>query len=658
MQKTIRLLRVVLPIAFFAFIALLVASFRRPEPMKQKVADPIKVTRHGEKPQLESKGFEDTQTIGGRVASRIRAERLVSYNSGWNTLENVHLTIYRVSGLTYELVCSSAQFNAKTKEADAKGGVKVTSSDGVEINTAEIHFDGNRLTNHIPVQFRIDRWRGTAGALDLDVQGETLRLWEKLDATMLPQRPEESAMNLKAAQGIFRRRLNEVEFTEKVVMTHDADQLEGDKMVGRFTADRKALVGFEGIGNVIVRMASNPSAAGGVAGASDLGGRKEITCDRFWSEVTAGEISAINAVGEQRPAHAILDGPPKRDIVARAFRVALANKAVTDLAAADNVVMKELGDAPREVRGDRVTVYFDAASHRAANAIIDGSFRYSDPKNSATAVRANYDIVNDRIVLTAQLGFDPTVISDGQTLKAKTIEFSPKAGSAKATGEVIAQLISKKESVSADGTGVFPASKPVFVNSDVVTMRQGTKTAVFSGNVRAWQETNTLFAQEMQVQGAGDQITARGNVRATLYNASSPGEPARKTPVLSRSDQLFARKNERRIDLLGNVKIDDDQRHVTSEKATFLFDAARKIERIDAETKVVLIDQAAQRKGTGDKVTYLVGKKMIYVTGAPATVTAPNGNVSSQQISIDLARNKVEAMSSTAATQGTYKQTQ
>ena len=74
--------------------------------------------------------------------------------------------------------------------------------------------------------------------------------------------------------------------------------------------------------------------------------------------------------------------------------------------------------------------------------------------------------------------------------------------------------------------------------------------------------------------------------------------------------------------------------------------------------KVVLIDQAAQRKGTGDKVTYLVGKKMIYVTGAPATVTGPNGNVSSQQISVDIARNKVEAMSSTSATQGTYKQTQ
>jgi lipopolysaccharide export system protein LptA len=653
MQKTIRVLRIVLPIAFFAFLAVVAVSYRRPNTRADKPLDPVVATRP-EKPQLESKGFEDVQTIGGRVASRIRAERFVSYTSGWNTLENVHLTIHRPTGLTYELVSPIAQFNSKTKEADAKGGVHVTSSDGVEINTAEIHFDGNRLTNHIPVQFKIDRWNGVAGALDLDVQDETLKLWESMDATMSPAHPGESAMNLKAKQGIFRRRTNEVEFTEKVVMTHDADVLGGDKMVGRFTADRKSLVGMEGIGHIVMKMAGNATATAG----ADFGGRKQINCDRFWSEVTPdGQINAINAVGEAGPAHAVLDGPPPRDIVARAFRVGLTNKVVSEIVAVDNVVMKELGEIPRTVNGDKVTVAFDQATHRASAANIDGGFRYSDPKNSATAVRANYDITGDRLVLTAQLGYDPTVVTDGQTLKAKLIEFSPKAGTAKATGEVIAQLVSKKDGVSADGTSVFPANKPVFVNSDTLNMRQATKTAIFSGNVRAWQETNTLFAQELQVQGAGDQLSARGNVRTTLYNAAAAGEPQRKTPMMSRSDQLFAHKSDRRIELNGNVKIDDEQRHVTSEKAFFNFDANRKIERVDTEGKVVLVDDSTHRKGTGDKMTYLVGKKMIYVTGAPATMTDPNGELRGQEFAFDLARNKVVAGGATSATKGTYKQT-
>src|ERR1044072_3950819 len=102
------------------------------------------------------------------------------------------MTIYRPTGLTYELVCPQAQFNSNTKEADAKGGVRVTSSDNVEVTTAEIHFDGNRLTNHIPVQFKIDEWVGNAGALDLDVQGEELRLYQKVNATTQPSTAAES----------------------------------------------------------------------------------------------------------------------------------------------------------------------------------------------------------------------------------------------------------------------------------------------------------------------------------------------------------------------------------------------------------------------------------------------------------------------------------
>ncbi|MGZ8853065.1 MAG: LPS export ABC transporter periplasmic protein LptC, partial [Thermoanaerobaculia bacterium] len=181
MQRAIRILRIALPIAFVVFILIIVLSWNRAKIGKEKVrTDTIPTSRPKEKVIAESKGFEDTQTVGGRVVSHIVAKRVVAYKSAWNTLEDVRLTLYRQNGLTYELVCPEGEFNSETKEANAKGGVMVTSSDGVEIRTAEIHYDGNRLTNNIPVDFRIDRWRGEAGALDLDVQGETLRLFQSL----------------------------------------------------------------------------------------------------------------------------------------------------------------------------------------------------------------------------------------------------------------------------------------------------------------------------------------------------------------------------------------------------------------------------------------------------------------------------------------------
>ncbi len=161
-----------------------------------------------------------------------------------------------------------------------------------------------------------------------------------------------------------------------------------------------------------------------------------------------------------------------------------------------------------------------------------------------------------------------------------------------------------------------------------------------------------MFADEMQVQGMGDQIAARGNVRTILYNTSSTEQ--RKTPMQTRSDNLAAHKLERRIDLSGGVKIDDEQRHMTGEKAAFYFDANRKMERIEAQEKVVFNDESTGRKGTGDKATYFVARRLVFMYGSPANITDPKGNVSGDQIAIDIARNKVEIMSPTA-TKGTYK---
>lgn len=657
MHRIVRILKYVLPLLFIGFVAVIALNWSKPRrPQAKPEAVPTSTVRPGDKATFVSRVFEDTQTINGHLAMHIKASVLVSFSSGWNTLDDVTLTIYRPNKLTYILSSPHALFNSSTKETDVKGGVRLTSSDGVDIQTAEMHFDGNHLTNHIPVSFKIDRWTGTAGALDLDVQGELLRLFEKLDATMAPETPADGPMHMLAQEGTYRRKENNVDFTTNVVMTRDRDRFNAGHLVGRFGADRRTLTALEGQGSVLMALGANSPLASSGANAE---GRKEITCDHFWSELgPASTINAFNAVADgANMAHAFIEGEVRRDITAKTFRVGLKDKLITDIKADQQVVMKETGgEAPREITGDNVLVNFDMSTHRPGSALINGNFRYKDPKNEARAVRANYDITNDHVVLTAQPGFDPTVNVDGDSLRAKVIEFSPRAGTAKASGDVIAQLTSKPNGggVAADATNMFPAGKPVFVNSDAVTMQQANKTALFTGNVRAWQDTNTLLAKELQVQGAGDQITARGSVRTTLYNIGST--EVRKTPLLARGDTLNARKNDRRIELQGNVVIDDELRHMSAEHAVFLFDANRKIDRVDADTKVVLLDPPTSRKVTGDRARYMVSKHVVYIWGSPAVVTAPTGSTSGQEFLIDLLRNHVDSLSPTIETTGTFKQ--
>lgn len=650
MQRTVRILRIALPILFVGFVLLIVFSWsRRRTPLDNNSGgEPVAITRTGEKPQAESKLFEDTQTIAGRVVSRIRAKRVVAYTSNWNTLEDVALTIYRPNGLTYELVCPQAQFNSQTKEADVKGGVRVTSSDGVVIQTAALHFDGNRLTNHIPVVFTVDRWHGNAGALDLDVESETLHLFDNLDAATSPA-PNDPPMSIKANDGVFRRKENDVNFTKDVHLTRLADKVDADHVAGLFAQNRKTLVNLHGEGHVFMSLGA------AAAPGENLGGRKDITCDRFYSDVDpAGVINGMHAVSDTGLVHAVMDGPPKRDIVAKSVFIALANRAVTQMKAEWQVVMKELGPSPRRIDSDHVTVSFDPAMHKATNAFLEGNVRYNDPKNSAVAIRATYDILNDRVVMSAEPGFDPTVTSEGNVVKAKQIEFSPRAGTARATGSVIAQLVTRS-GPAADGTNIFPANKPVFVNADLLNIRNANKLAIFTGNVRAWQETNTIFAQELQVQGNGDVINARGNVRTVLYNTDTAGKVQRQTPVTSHSDQLSGRKNDRKLDLIGSVKMDDETREMTADHATFFFDANKKLDHVEADGKVVVTESATGRKGTGDHATYRMATKIAELTGKPATTTAPSGTVSGDRISIDLVHNEYKVLSPHGEQTGTYK---
>jgi hypothetical protein len=120
-QRTIRTLRVALPLVFFGFILLIALSWHRGKTQNDRTnASPVTSTlRPVDKPTIVSTTFEDTQTINGRLAAHIRAQRVIAFQSGWNTLENVQMTIYRPTGLTYELVCPEAQFNSNTKEAEA-----------------------------------------------------------------------------------------------------------------------------------------------------------------------------------------------------------------------------------------------------------------------------------------------------------------------------------------------------------------------------------------------------------------------------------------------------------------------------------------------------------------------------------------------------------
>src|SRR5258708_17206710 len=97
--------------------------------------------------------------------------------------------------------------------------------------------DGNQVTKHVPVQFKVDRWAGTAGSLDVDVQAEMIHLAQKIDATMAPETPADAPMHVLADDGVYHRHEGNVDFNGSVVMTHDRDLFNSAQLHGQFGTD-------------------------------------------------------------------------------------------------------------------------------------------------------------------------------------------------------------------------------------------------------------------------------------------------------------------------------------------------------------------------------------------------------------------------------------
>lgn len=651
MTRAVRILRVVLPIVFVGFIAILALSYtsnvrRDPDPKREPVTSTM---RPGDdKAQLVANEFEDVQTIGGRVALKISARRTIAFQSGWFTLEEVKITVYQAGGQSYEISSPQAQVQKETRKAEARGGVKITSNQGVEISTASIHFDGKRVTNErIPVSFRVNEWVGSAGGLDLSIEQETLSLLHGVKARFTPVVPGEPAVDVDAASATFRGADDSMSFEGGVTVVRQNDSLRAASVVARIQRQLRRLTSLEGLGGVEAILKDNS------LGGTGPGSPTRVTADRFFCEIgQAGEIVAVHIVGEPNRARAEMAGPPRRVVTAPHFRIHVPGGRLNELRADNHVAMEEDSKPRKSVTAYSVNVYFDPATRRASSSVLEGGVTYKDGTVTAVADRATYELTQQRLLLTSVPEVSPLVRTPTETLRANAIEVLGQE-LVRANGNVYVEMKPRSAGgTTASESALFPEKSPVFLNADLGIFKKSEKSAVFTGNVRAWQGTNTLFARELQVTNSGETMFATGGVRAVLTNtrASAP----KGVPLLASGNTMTARRAERRVDLEGEVRIIEEGRVLQTSKATLFLDAKQKLERVETTGNVVVTEAATKRSGTADRAVYRVQQRSIVLHGTPAEISDPRGKVRGNQVLIELDKNRVSVISGSTPTEATY----
>jgi LPS export ABC transporter protein LptC len=648
MTRTVRTLRYVLPLLFVAFIIVIVVSYSSNaiRDRQNEVAPFRSELRADDRARSVFESFEDVQTIGGEVAFKIQATRTVGFTSGWYTLEGVRLSIFRKDGSHYEIAADQAQVNSETKEAEAKGNVRVVSSNGMELATDALRFDGQRLANQQPVRFRMGGWSGSAGSLDLELEQEILRLRQSVEARYTPQQEGEIPTEFKAAEATVLRAAGEIHFAGGVDVHRPAEHLRADRVMARaIQGGKQRLTALEGNGSVVATL------AGGSAVASQSG-RTTISGDRFFCEFDGeGELAAVQVQGG--PATARLLGPPQRLVTAPNFRLTLDQKKPRELRAEPRVVFVESAEQRRTLTADFAIVHFDPSSGDPSTVHVNRNVNFSEPALQARSDRASYDLAQRKVVMSSNPGSAPTLQSPTETLRATTIEIWTDEG-VKASGNVYAQLHPRSQGTRPAADSVlFSGNEPIYVNSNDAIFRRSNMSGVFTGNVRAWQGENTLFSQQLQIADAGGSLTASGGVRTSVVQDASSGGREGAT-LITRSNELVAIKDARRIDLNGKVTIDDQIRSLSSDKATLFFDEQQRIDRLVANESLTFTESQTGRQGSGDKVTYRLLDRTILLEGSPATVRDPKGSIRGRQISFDLARNRMSVISGESLTETTY----
>lgn len=641
MTRTVRILRIVLPLLFVAFLILVVVSFTANERSDRVASDVASDLPRNEKPQRIGDRFALTQTVGGRTVLRILADRTVGFASGWYTLEGVTLTVYRAGGRTYEIAAKQAQVHQDTRELQATGGVTLRSGDGIVVQTSALHFDGRQLLGRDPLTFRMGPWSGKAGGLILDVTAESVRLVNGVEGSK-PALQNQAAIAFRSGHAEYLRTAGELRLTGSVVIDREGDRFSSNSALARIDPRSEALRSIAGEGNAVLHLADADAAAGG-------GGAMTVNANRFEGSFDdTGQLEVMQAHGT--PARANLAGPPERVILAPAFRLQLSNGDLRAVHATGGVrIVEPVPGGERRVEAQVLSAVIDPSTGRASSVQANGNVTFVDPSVTGSGDRGVWDLTLRRIVITSDEPRLATARTSGEMLRARRFEIDLDTQVLNAHEQVYASM----QSARSGGDAVFAAGMPVYVNANLGVLRQRDGIAVFRGNVRAWQGDDTLFADELRVVESEGVLTASGSVRTQLHergaSASAPG------PVRTASDMLIARREARRIDLDGNVTVEESGRLVSSRKAVVLVAEGGGLKRVEGTGDVKMKEVATGREGGGSRVVYQPAEKSILLEGEPARISDVQGEVRGQQILFDLSRNTVEVLSSgTEPTEATY----
>jgi lipopolysaccharide export system protein LptA len=315
-----------------------------------------------------------------------------------------------------------------------------------------------------------------------------------------------------------------------------------------------------------------------------------------------------------------------------------------------HIVSSAPGEPDRVSTSDTVDAAFlpqggiDAVTQTGNVVYTDGE--QPDKRVQAWANSARYTPGDQMLLLTGS----PRVTNGGMATTAKTIRMNRATGDALAEGNVKSTYSELKE--QPDGA-LLASSSPIHVTARSMTAHNSPGLALYSGNVRLWQDANIIEAPTIQFDRDRRFVTAQGTpaqpvqtilVQTDKAKAEStlplgkaagkkPGKAAPLTgssPISITAAKLTYADSERRVHYEGGVlaKGADFTTSARTADAFLLahsqtsssqsFAGPGQLDRMVAEGDVVI--QQPTRRADGQKLVYTAAEDKFVLTGGPPSI--------------------------------------
>jgi lipopolysaccharide export system protein LptA len=562
------------------------------------------------------KGFQHTETMKGQPIFILNSLRTLSLASGWQEIEGVRLQFFREGEQGPILTAEKASFNIDTRDARIEGGVHVVFPNGAFLNTEAGQFLSKQqiFVSEAPVMYVDGPTFGQAERASYSLKED----WVKLEGNAA-LRAEDGAM-LVAPKLVYRRDEGLIIFSEGVDLTQHLSRLRAPRATVTLASNDGPPEKIEMSGGVEVTTT-----------VESTGALVEMWGEKVVSKRDASGLWHVRVRSKGPWVKVRFTGGPdyfERTLQTMVLIGVMGAEGIISMKAENGVCLSEIPmeGPPRSASADSGRAWFNKG--QLTDVEFDGQVEITADDMVARGQRA-------RLVQASGLAMlqgDPTgrirvgLDSDRGKMSCDEATLFDREGRIEARGQVHGELQNARLLGAETPQG---SDEPVRFAGELIEVEEGGDVYSLRENARIWQGHRLLLADDVVYRHETESVAARGHVRVT-FPANQMDETA------SENEDVVVDARSLDYDSLGgsavfrgSVHYSDPKYSLAANRLSIAFDENDEVSDVEAEGAVEINDLEMGRRLTGQHARREVKSQVITVTGSPAQLADPRGNVAS-----------------------------